>query len=165
MSQFATTSARARAAISAASGGSSKTCSTFSANGSGWSASRQNSPSWRASPSAPIRVETTGMPLAKASSSLTRTPEPLRVSFSMQRVALIYNPASGQHSARRKAAVEEAMAVLGEAGIAAEAFVTVGVGSATDHAYEAIRKGCDTILACGGDGTVHEILQSMVGTD
>jgi YegS/Rv2252/BmrU family lipid kinase len=83
----------------------------------------------------------------------------------MQRVALIYNPASGQHSARRKAAVEEAMAVLGEAGIAAEAFVTVGVGSATLHAHEAIRKGCDTILACGGDGTVHEILQSIVGTD
>ena len=83
----------------------------------------------------------------------------------MQRVALIYNPASGQHSARRKAAVEEAMAVLSKAGIAAEAFVTVGVGSATVHAHEAVRKGCDTVLACGGDGTVHEILQSLVGTD
>jgi diacylglycerol kinase family enzyme len=28
-----------------------------------------------------------------------------------------------------------------------------------------VRRGCDTILACGGDGTVHEILQSLVGTD
>lgn len=83
----------------------------------------------------------------------------------MQRVALIYNPESGQYSARRKAAVEEAMAVLGEAGIAVEAFVTDGIGSATIHAQSAVREGFDTILACGGDGTVHEVLQSMVGTD
>jgi diacylglycerol kinase family enzyme len=83
----------------------------------------------------------------------------------MQRVALIYNPASGQHSASRKAAVQEALAVLSEAGIAAEAFVTDGAGSATVQALEAIRQGCDTVLACGGDGTVHEVLQSLVGTD
>jgi diacylglycerol kinase family enzyme len=25
--------------------------------------------------------------------------------------------------------------------------------------------GCDAVLACGGDGTVHEILQSLVGSD
>jgi len=83
----------------------------------------------------------------------------------MQRVALIYNPASGQYSARRKAAVEEAMAVLGDAGIAVEAFVTSGVGSATALAQDALRQGYDTVLACGGDGTVHEILQSLVGSE
>ena len=83
----------------------------------------------------------------------------------MQRVALIYNPVSGQHSARRKAAVQEALDVLQDAGIEAEAFVTDGVGSATRQALVAIRKGCDTILAVGGDGTVHEVLQSLVGSD
>lgn len=83
----------------------------------------------------------------------------------MHRVALIYNPASGQHSARRKAAVQDALAVLVDAGIAAEAFETNAPGSATVFAQEAVRRGCDTILACGGDGTVHEILQSLVGTD
>jgi YegS/Rv2252/BmrU family lipid kinase len=83
----------------------------------------------------------------------------------MHRVALIYNPASGQHSARRKAAVQDALTVLAEAGIAAEAFETNAPGSATVYAHEAVRRGCDTILACGGDGTVHEILQSLVGTD
>jgi YegS/Rv2252/BmrU family lipid kinase len=83
----------------------------------------------------------------------------------MQRVALIYNPASGQHSARRKAAVQEAVDVLSEAGIAAEAYVTDGAGSATIQAREAVQKGFDTIIACGGDGTVHEVLQSLVGSD
>jgi diacylglycerol kinase (ATP) len=83
----------------------------------------------------------------------------------MQRVALIYNPASGQHSARRKAAVDQAIAVFGDAGIQAEAFTTDGVGSATLIAHEAVRNGCDTVIACGGDGTVHEVLQSLVGTD
>lgn len=83
----------------------------------------------------------------------------------MRRVALIYNPASGQHSARRRAAVEQALAVLHTAGVEAQAHITDTPGSATVHAQEAVRDGCDAILACGGDGTVHEVLQSLVGTD
>jgi YegS/Rv2252/BmrU family lipid kinase len=83
----------------------------------------------------------------------------------MRRVALIYNPASGQISARRKAAVEKALAVLREAGVTAEAMETRQAGEATLHAREAMNAGCDTVLACGGDGTVHEIVQSLVGTD
>jgi diacylglycerol kinase (ATP) len=87
------------------------------------------------------------------------------VKLVMQRVALIYNPVSGQYSARREAAVQGALAVLRDAGIAAEALVTHEVGSATVHAQEAVRAGYDTIFACGGDGTVHEVLQGIVGTD
>ena len=83
----------------------------------------------------------------------------------MRRVALIYNPASGQISARRAAAVEDAMAVFREAGIEAAAFVTREAGDATVHAKHAAGDGYDAILACGGDGTVHEIVQSLVGTE
>lgn len=83
----------------------------------------------------------------------------------MRRVALIYNPASGQYSARRKAAIEEVLTVLREAGVEAEAFVTDTPGSATIHAQQAVGDGYDAILACGGDGTVHEVLQSLVGTN
>ncbi len=83
----------------------------------------------------------------------------------MRRVALIYNPASGQYSSRRKAAVSEIKAVLREAGVASEAFETGAPGSATTIAKEAVKEGYDTVLACGGDGTVHEAVQSLVGTD
>jgi YegS/Rv2252/BmrU family lipid kinase len=83
----------------------------------------------------------------------------------MRRVALIYNPASGLISTRRTAAVEEALAVFRAAGVEGKAFVTREAGEATLHAQQAAREGFDTILACGGDGTVHEIVQSLVGTD
>ena len=83
----------------------------------------------------------------------------------MQKVALIYNPASGQHSSRRKLAIESALAVLRQAGVTAEAFTTSGVGSATEQAQHAVEAGYDAVIACGGDGTVHEVLQSLVGTD
>jgi len=83
----------------------------------------------------------------------------------MRRVALIYNPASGQYSARRDEAVSEIKAVFREAGVMAEAFETGAPGSAMDLADRIARNGFDTILACGGDGTVHEVVQSLVGTD
>jgi YegS/Rv2252/BmrU family lipid kinase len=89
----------------------------------------------------------------------------VKVKPAMRRVALIYNPASGQISARRAAAVEDALAVFRDAGVEAEAFVTRQAGEATIHAQQAVRDGYDAILACGGDGTVHEIVQSLVGTE
>jgi diacylglycerol kinase (ATP) len=82
----------------------------------------------------------------------------------MRRVALIYNPASGQLSPRRAKLIEEALGVLRDAGVEAEALETYAPGSAGVLAAEAVSRGCDTILACGGDGTVHEILQCLVGT-
>jgi len=83
----------------------------------------------------------------------------------MHRVALIYNPASGQHSIGRRAAIEKALQVLRAARVEVEALETLAPGSAGVLAKEAIGRGCDTILACGGDGTVHEVLQSLVGTN
>ena len=82
----------------------------------------------------------------------------------MRRVALIYNPASGQHSSRRGAMVDKAVAALREAGVETEKLETYAPGSAGTLAREAGARGCDTIIACGGDGTVHEVLQALVGT-
>jgi YegS/Rv2252/BmrU family lipid kinase len=82
----------------------------------------------------------------------------------MRRVALIYNPASGQHSWSHHAAIDKALLVLRDACVEAKAHETIAPGSAGVLAEEAVRRGCDTIIACGGDGTVHEVLQSLVGT-
>jgi diacylglycerol kinase family enzyme len=83
----------------------------------------------------------------------------------MRRVALIYNPASGQSFWRRTSAIERVAAILHDAGIEVETLQTVRQGSARMLAREAMQRGCDTVIACGGDGTVHEVLQSLVGTD
>ena len=82
----------------------------------------------------------------------------------MRRAVLIYNPVSGQYSARRAEFVQDALELLEAAGIEAEAFETDAPESASTYARQAINRGCDTILACGGDGTVHAILQCLVGT-
>ncbi|WP_263354610.1 diacylglycerol/lipid kinase family protein [Acidicapsa acidisoli] len=86
-----------------------------------------------------------------------------RPGHGMRRVALIYNPASGQISNHSAARIKSALAVLHAAGIDAEAMQTTAPGTAAALVRESIRLGCDTILACGGDGTVHEVLQTLAG--
>jgi YegS/Rv2252/BmrU family lipid kinase len=83
----------------------------------------------------------------------------------MRRVALIYNPASGQYSARRAGLLQQVIGLLRKAGIDADALETNAPGSARALAKLAIRNRYDTVLACGGDGTVHEVLQSLVGSE
>jgi len=81
----------------------------------------------------------------------------------MRRVVLIYNPFSGQYSNHRGRHIDDALAVLRGAGIEAEAVATTAPGSASALVQDSISKGCDTVLACGGDGTVHEVLQALAG--
>src|SRR5579859_7981106 len=83
----------------------------------------------------------------------------------MRRVALIYNPVSGQHSGGRASQIRNVIAILRKAGVEADALETHAPGSGKSLALAAIRQGYDAVLACGGDGTVHEALQALVGTD
>lgn len=83
----------------------------------------------------------------------------------MRRVALIYNPASGQLSGGRASQVRNVIAVLRKAEIEAEALETHAPGSGKSLALAAVRQGYDAVLVCGGDGTVHEALQALVGTN
>lgn len=83
----------------------------------------------------------------------------------MRRAVLLYNPSSGRKRARRLADVQAARSALRGAGITAEEVPTEGPGTAGRQAREAIAAGADTIFACGGDGTVHDALQGMVGAD
>lgn len=83
----------------------------------------------------------------------------------MRRVALVYNPASGQFLNHRSTVIEDVLTVLRKARIEAESVVTTAAGSAAAQVQKAMLQGYDAILACGGDGTVHEVLQNLVGTD
>src|SRR5690349_15834695 len=80
----------------------------------------------------------------------------------MRNAVLLYNPFSGSH---RVDQVHAARDVLRAAGIEAHAIATRAAGSAGEQAREAVAQGADTIFACGGDGTVHDILQGIVGTN
>ncbi|HEV2732416.1 MAG TPA: YegS/Rv2252/BmrU family lipid kinase [Terriglobales bacterium] len=83
----------------------------------------------------------------------------------MRKAALFFNPLSGRRRQKRVADVEAALAVLREGGLEVYGKPTLGPAAAGEQAREAIAGGCDTIFACGGDGTVNDVLQGLVGTD
>ena len=83
----------------------------------------------------------------------------------MRKATLLYNPLSGRRRGRRLADVEAVLSVLRSAGVEASAAPTRAPSDATDQTKQAIAEGCDTVFACGGDGTVHDVLQGLVGTD
>src|SRR6202050_2868810 len=77
---------------------------------------------------------------------------------------LIYNPASGRGRPRRLGGNEQAARILKHAGIAAELAPTTGRATATLMAHEAIEQKRDLVIACGGDGTINEIVNGLVGS-
>lgn len=82
----------------------------------------------------------------------------------MRQVLLLYNPHSGRRTARRRADVDLAVAELRKAGMDAAAEPTRGASTGGDQARDGIAAGCDTVVACGGDGTVNDVLQGLVGS-
>ncbi len=79
----------------------------------------------------------------------------------MRKAALIYNPDSGGSGKRRQRELEAALAVLRNAGVEARLLLTQSRAHAREETRVAIAAGCDTIFACGGDGTIHNILQVL----
>ena len=60
--------------------------------------------------------------------------------------------------------LREVADVLGGQGYEVEIVATTGPRSAGGQAAEAVACGAEVVFACGGDGTVHEALQGMVGS-
>jgi diacylglycerol kinase family enzyme len=81
---------------------------------------------------------------------------------SLMRCALIYNPAAGRNRHRRCEQLRLIKDNLSARGHAVNLVATTGPRSATAQASEAAAEGADIVFACGGDGTVHEVLQGLV---
>lgn len=85
-------------------------------------------------------------------------------SLSMRKAALVYNPQSGRVRGRRPAEIESVQTELRAAGVDVSLVTTSSSRDATEQTRNAIARGCDTILACGGDGTINDVLQALVGS-
>src|ERR1700687_5032616 len=83
----------------------------------------------------------------------------------MRKAAFFYNPVSGSRLKHRLKDIETAKAVLVRAGVEVEVAPTRAASDAAAQVRMAIREGFDTIIACGGDGTIHDVLQGMAGKD
>lgn len=81
----------------------------------------------------------------------------------MNRAALIVNASAGGKK-DVQALIPRLVQVLERHGIQVEVTLTTAAGEAQTRAADAAVRGCDAVFACGGDGTVHEVLQGVVGT-
>ena len=82
----------------------------------------------------------------------------------MRKATLLYNPNSGGKSAQRQAEVESVVALLRKAQVEANLVLTDSSAAAERQARVAVEAGCDTVFACGGDGTIHTVLQVLANT-
>lgn len=80
----------------------------------------------------------------------------------MENVRFLYNPRSG--GKRRHRQLEAALAELHKVGVRAVVVETRSSAAATAEARQAVVDGCDTVFACGGDGTIHDVIQGLAHT-
>jgi diacylglycerol kinase family enzyme len=82
----------------------------------------------------------------------------------MRKAALLYNPDSGGSRTRRQAELESVLALLRASNVEAQLVLTDSRAHAKEKARQAVQAGFDAIFACGGDGTIHNIIQVLANT-
>jgi YegS/Rv2252/BmrU family lipid kinase len=83
----------------------------------------------------------------------------------MRKVVLIANPKAGQGGpARRQEAIQRFCRLLKARDIDVDVRLTLGPNDATRLAAEAVREGYREVIVSGGDGTINEALQGLVGS-
>ncbi len=75
---------------------------------------------------------------------------------------VIFNPSAGQWNARRE--LEKALGHLAKRGWEVVQRETRGKGDALRYAHEAVSSGYEAVIVAGGDGTVNEVVNGLVGS-
>jgi YegS/Rv2252/BmrU family lipid kinase len=83
----------------------------------------------------------------------------------MKKAALLYNPDSGGSRGNRRAELESVTTLLRREGVTADLVLTHSPADAEAKTRFAVQAGCDTVFACGGDGTIHNIVQVLATTE
>ena len=82
----------------------------------------------------------------------------------MRKATLLFNARSGGQRKQREDDLRKILKILAEGGVETALIRTQSSADAAEQARQAILAGADTILACGGDGTVHDVLQGVAGS-
>ncbi len=82
----------------------------------------------------------------------------------MRKATILFNPNSGRRGKKRDAELDRAIGIIQSSGIHTELTVCRSSQEATVHARFAVAAGSDTVFACGGDGTIHDVIQGLAGT-
>jgi diacylglycerol kinase (ATP) len=79
----------------------------------------------------------------------------------IQNAILIHNPNAGNGGNGRRRLIDEARKILASNGIEAEVAETTCPGHATELAQQAVRDRRELVIACGGDGTLNEVVNGL----
>jgi len=78
-----------------------------------------------------------------------------------QNALLIHNPNAGSGGNARRRQLDVARRILSAGGIEAELTETTGPGHAIEIAQQAAREKRQLVIACGGDGTLNEVVNGL----
>jgi len=82
-------------------------------------------------------------------------------STELRNALLIHNPNAGGGGNTRRKELDEARRIFATGGIEADLAETTGPGDATEIALRAGNEGRQLVIACGGDGTVNEVVNGL----
>ena len=78
---------------------------------------------------------------------------------------LIYNPTAGKLKRNNQRILHRTIEALSQVGLTVAPVATTGAGTAAALARTAIDRGADLIIAFGGDGTINEVANGVIGSD
>ena len=79
----------------------------------------------------------------------------------LQNALMIHNPNAGNGGSRRHHLLDQARHIFATRGIDADVAETTGPGHATEIAARAAEENRGLVIACGGDGTLNEIVNGL----